>query len=286
MLYLLHSKHLAQHFCFVDSATFSRNLAVGIDAFKSSKVLSLTSPSKHLHQPEEGIADLPITSLEHSFRPSTLKDTQLSMPESRESQEMEQTQTLSLLSKQSQMERENASPLSDYDRFGPSEGGHLDRWQTRSNIENPSAHRSHTSPSLQSISASLLPKTSPQSVPKKRRLPSTIRGIKRPSPAMKDTRLDDAFFGNSDSDEELSGVVSNNAAHTALKGTTPGQESSNFGTKAPSCSRRSEQAVDYLTRIVTAMDGEKKSLLSDNHPQLHIINVGSENIFLRRKIND
>jgi len=167
----------------IDSATLDGNMAFGIEALNSNKVLTFTPKSMPLHQPEEEIADLSVSdasvppallaSLAENANPSTKNPTQQasgSSPSGRNSADEDERESVE---RESSAARDGPDPTSDVETPAP----------TPSVIVLSSASLS-SSEGMEAPSTSEVPKrpletTAPSTPRKKRQLPTTVQRVIR-----------------------------------------------------------------------------------------------------------
>ncbi|KAI8603916.1 hypothetical protein EDD21DRAFT_367749 [Dissophora ornata] len=274
-----------------DTHSHDENLAEGMEAFSSSKVLSLTPPSRHFYQPEAEIQDLSVTgsSISGSFNAVGER----AMPGSKGTTTLRESaafaakpgevlvQTRTIDRGWDEHESLSEHEISDGDRLSLDEGADAAK-KTARVAATPDAIL------LDSISPKIPPLTSPQLGPTKRRLPETITRPLRSPPAVRDTRLHGSYFGSTDSEEEQDDEKSRLSVETVplpptmhIHSGSLYQERLNQDSEAESESYW--EAENYLELIGARMDRASRRLYTGADPQLHVIEIASTDISLRLK---
>ncbi|KAF9173930.1 hypothetical protein BGX20_001625 [Mortierella sp. AD010] len=185
-----------------NTSSFDDNMAEGMGAYTSTKMLVFKPSSEHLYQPEPGIQDLSVTD-NSAITPSIgnrveeFEDT-IAQHESIESvaeetQDLERTQTL-------------PTPINDgqQDKFLNTSIEASGEPSFVKDIRPNSEHEHIHENALRSVIVSSASLSNPPVIPakRKRRLPETVWKTKRPPPVVRDTQVGDDFFESSTSEEE------------------------------------------------------------------------------------
>ncbi|KAF9996829.1 Tubulin alpha-3C/D chain [Entomortierella chlamydospora] len=178
------------------------NMAVGMEAYTSTKMLVFKPLSEHLYQPEPGIQDLSVTD-NSAITPSignhieefedTIAQNESIESVAKETQDLERTQTLPTPINDGQQDKflDTSIEVSGEPSFVK---------DTRSDSEHEQVHENAPGSVVVSSASLSNPPMSPAK--RKRRLPETVWRTKRPPPAVRDTQVGDDFFGSSSSEDE------------------------------------------------------------------------------------
>ncbi|KAF9348026.1 hypothetical protein BGX26_000521 [Mortierella sp. AD094] len=274
-----------------NTSSYDDDMAVGMEAYTSTKTLIFKPSSEHLYQPESGIQDLSVTdnsaitiSIGNRIEEfeSTIAQHESIESVAEETQDLERTQTLPTPINDNQQDESLDTSTEISEEFNFVE-----------DIQSDTEHEQvpENAPKSIVVNSASLPNPPRSLTKRKRRLPETIRRTKRSPPTVRDTQVGDDFFGSSSSEDEgryqrtkryLPSRINANRDSVQGDATVPTTELLRRK-QAVQESQNQHQAVAYLKDLVRRMDTDKKRILTGGHSQLHIIDIASSDVSFRLK---